>query len=138
AVLDPLLWIGRVFGEMGDGPVEQDHLASDVVDEVLARDLVAGGAHEANQGIAEERVAGPADVQRTGGVRTRVLEQDPLLPGGRRAVRLSVGTYGGGDQLREGSRVHREIDVRSLGPQRSERVHGLHASGARRDLSWVR
>src|SRR6059036_3074527 len=30
---------------MGDGPVEQDHLASDVVDEVLARDLVAGGAH---------------------------------------------------------------------------------------------
>src|SRR5881628_186683 len=79
---------------MGDGPVEQDHLASDVVDEVLARDLVAGGAHEANQGIAEERVAGPADVQRTGGVRTRVFEQDPLLPGGRRAVRSDGETYG--------------------------------------------
>src|SRR2546427_13171869 len=94
---------------MGDGPVEQDHLASDVVDEVLARDLVAGGAHEANQGIAEERDAAPADMQRTGGVRTRVLEQDPLLPGARRPVPLPVGTYGGERQLRHASRAHREI-----------------------------
>src|SRR2546425_2303874 len=118
---------------MGDGPVQQDHLASDVVHEVLARDLVPGRAHEAYEGVPEERVAGPADMQRPGGVRARVLEQDPLLPRRRGAVCLTIGTDGGEDQLREGGRIHGEVDVRAGGPEWSERGHRLDARGALRD-----
>src|SRR2546428_13915377 len=105
---------------MSDGPVEQDELAADVIHQVFARDLVPGGAQEADEGVPEERVAGPADMQRPGGVRARVLEQDPLLSGRRRAIRLAVGTDRGEDQLRERSRVPGEGDVRAFGPQRSE------------------
>src|SRR3989442_10200750 len=105
---------------MSDGPVQQDHLASDVVHEVLARDLVPGRAHEAYEGVPEERVAVPGDMQRPGGVRARVLEQDPLLPRRRGAICLTVGTDGGEDQLREGGRIHCDGDVRVWRPERSE------------------
>ena len=81
AVLNRLVRIGRVHGQMGDGPVQQDHLAADVVHEVLARDRVARDPHQADQSVTDERIARPPHVQRSRRVRARVLEQHPLLPG---------------------------------------------------------
>ena len=133
AVLDPLPRIRRVLAEMSHGPIEQDHLAADVIHEVFARDVVAGHPHEADEGVSEERVAGPAHVQRPGGVRARVLEEDPFLPDRRRPICLAIGPDPGEDQLREGGRVHGEVHVRALGPQRSEGGPRFHARRAVRD-----
>ena len=133
AVLDPLPRIRRVLAEMSHGPIEQDHLAADVIHEVFARDVVAGHPHEANEGVAQKRVAGPAHMQRAGGVRARVLEEDPFLPSRRRPIRFAIGPDPGEDQLREGCRVHGEVHVRALGSQRSERRPWFHARCAVRD-----
>src|SRR3989454_928608 len=127
AVFDPPFRIRRVGRQVVHGPVQQDHLAPDVVHQVFARDRIPGDPKQTDERVPEERIAGPADVQRPGGVRARVLEQDPLLPCGRSAIRLAIGPDGGEDQLREGRRVHGEVHVRTLVPQRGERSDRLHA-----------
>ena len=56
-------------------PGQQHDLLADVVDIVLGGDVVTVGAHASGQRVADDGVAGPADVDRAGRVHRGVLQQ---------------------------------------------------------------
>ena len=72
-----LLGQGLAPPDRDDRGAEVPHLGPEVVEVVLARDLVAGRLEHAAEEVADERAAGVADVERPGGVGRDELHVDP-------------------------------------------------------------
>src|SRR5438309_3144895 len=82
AVLEALLRILGLPRKMRHRPVQEDHLAADVVHQVLAFDREADESQQADESVPQERIPRAADVEGSCRIRTRVLQEDPLLLAG--------------------------------------------------------
>src|SRR5437773_900888 len=132
---DPLFRLilgGRL--EVGDGPVQQDHLLADIVHVILPLHGMSRVAEEATEGVSEERVAGTSDVERASRIHARMFQEYPFRPCGRGPVPIAHQANRGQDEFGKGGRVDPEVDVRPFRAQRFERRHGAHASPARGDV----
>ena len=121
------------------GPGEHRQLAAGVVDVVVGLDVVARKGEHAGQRVADDRVAGAADVDRPGRVRAGVFDDDAGV--GRREAPV-VGLAGGSREgLADVPIGWHEVDVRSLWFDGGDvvdvgGVEGLGEFGG--DLRWGR
>ena len=105
-------------------PGKQHHLLADIIHQIFRGDVVATRPHAPGQGVADDGVARPAHVDRSGGIDGGVLQQHLfrlVLPAAVVGPLAQNGADGGGGQR---CLVHIEVQIAVLSPGPRYQFHG--------------